>query len=174
MTFREMPLAALLLCSIALPAFAASPPPMAQACSPGNVLCVEVATDNDGRPSYRVLRDGHVVIAPSRLGMMFTHAPKFERNLEIARQANTHFDDTWEQPWGERREIRNHYRQLTVTLREKTGPKRDFDVVFRLYDDGLGFRYDFRRQPGLEQADIAEELTEFTLAEDATAWWIPA
>jgi len=174
MTFRETPVAALLLCSIAMPAFAASPPPIAQACSPGNVLCVEVATDNDGRPSYSVLRDGNVVIAPSRLGMMFTHVPKFERNLEIAKQANASFDETWEQPWGERREIRNHYNELTVTLREKTGLKRDFDVVFRLYDDGLGFRYAFRRQPGLEQADIAEELTEFTLAEDATAWWIPA
>ncbi|MCA0394689.1 MAG: glycoside hydrolase family 97 protein [Proteobacteria bacterium] len=147
---------------------------MAQACSPGNVLCVEVTTDNDGRPSYAVLRDGRPVIAPSRLGMMFTHVPKFERNLEIASQARDSVDQTWEQPWGERREIRNHYNQLTVTLREKTGPKRDFDVVFRIYDDGVGFRYDFRRQPGLEQADIAEELTEFTLAEDATAWWIPA
>ena len=175
MTFRTTPVASLLwLCSAALPAFAASPPPMAQACSPGNVLCVEVTTDNDGRPSYAVLRDGRPVIAPSRLGMMFTHVPKFERNLEIASQARDSVDQTWEQPWGERREIRNHYNQLTVTLREKTGPKRDFDVVFRIYDDGIGFRYDFRRQPGLEQADIAEELTEFTLAEDATAWWIPA
>ena len=175
MTFRTTPVASLLwLCSAALPAFAASPPPMAQACSPGNVLCVEVTTDNDGRPSYAVLRDGRPVIAPSRLGMMFTHVPKFERNLEIASQARDSVDQTWEQPWGERREIRNHYNQLTVTLREKTGPKRDFDVVFRIYDDGVGFRYDFRRQPGLEQADIAEELTEFTLAEDATAWWIPA
>ncbi len=175
MTFRTTPVASLLwLCSAALPTFAASPPPMAQACSPGNVLCVEVTTDNDGRPSYAVLRDGRPVIAPSRLGMMFTHVPKFERNLEIASQARDSVDQTWEQPWGERREIRNHYNQLTVTLREKTGPKRDFDVVFRIYDDGVGFRYDFRRQPGLEQADIAEELTEFTLAEDATAWWIPA
>ena len=174
MTLRTMPAAALLLCSIALPAFAATPPPKAQACSPGNVLCVEVATDHDGRPSYTVLRNGGIVIAPSRLGMMFTRVPKFERNLEIARQAQTGFDETWEQPWGERREIRNHYNALTVTLREKSGLKRDFDVEFRVYDDGLGFRYHFRRQPGLEQADIAEELTEFTLAGDATAWWIPA
>src|SRR5690606_24122007 len=57
---------------------------------------------------------------------------------------------------------------------ERSGPRRDFDVVFRLYDDGLGFRYAFRDQPGLAHLNIAEELTEFTLAEDATAWWIPA
>jgi len=174
MPLRIIPALAVLLCAAASPARAASPPPKAQACSPGNVLCVELTVDNDGRPSYSVLRDGRVVIDPSRLGMMFTDVPKFERNLEIAAQKRSDFDETWEQPWGERREIRNHYSELTVTLRERSGPKRDFDVVFRLYDDGLGFRYDFRRQPGLERLNIAEELTEFTLAEDATAWWIPA
>ncbi len=174
MPLRIIPALAVLLCAAPAPARAASPPPKAQACSPGNVLCVELGTDNDGRPSYSVLRDGRVVIAPSRLGMMFTDTPKFERNLEIAAQQRSDFDETWEQPWGERREIRNRYSELTVTLRERSGPRRDFDVVFRLYDDGLGFRYDFRRQPGLERLNIAEELTEFTLAEDATAWWIPA
>ena len=166
--------AALLLCPVATGASAAATQPAAQACSPGRTLCVELTTDNDGRPSYTVVREGRSVIAPSRLGMMFTDVPKFERNLEIAAQRQDSVDQTWEQPWGERREIRDHYRELTVTLRERTGPRRDFDVVFRLYDDGLGFRYVFRDQPGLERLNIAEELTEFTLAEDATAWWIPA
>ncbi|WP_298580779.1 glycoside hydrolase family 97 protein [uncultured Luteimonas sp.] len=173
MPIRSLP-AALLLCATAATASAAAPPSKAQACSPGNVLCVELGTDNDGRPSYAVLREGRAVIAPSRLGMLFTDVPKFERNLEIAAQRQRRFDETWEQPWGERREIRNHYNELTVTLRERSGPRRDFDVVFRLYDDGLGFRYAFRDQPGLAHLNIAEELTEFTLAEDATAWWIPA
>ena len=173
MPIRSLP-AALLLCATAATASAAAPPSKAQACSPGNVLCVELGTDNDGRPSYAVLREGRAVIAPSRLGMLFTDVPKFERNLEIAAQRQRSFDETWEQPWGERREIRNHYNELTVTLRERSGPRRDFDVLFRLYDDGLGFRYVFRDQPGLAHLNIAEELTEFTLAEDATAWWIPA
>ena len=173
MPIRHLP-AALLLCAAAVTASAAVPPPKAQACSPGSVLCVELTTDNDGRASYAVMRAGRSVIAPSRLGMLFTDVPKFERNLEIAAQRQRRFDETWEQPWGERREIRNHYNELTVTLRERSGPRRDFDVVFRLYDDGLGFRYAFRDQPGLAYLNIAEELTEFTLAEDATAWWIPA
>src|SRR5690606_25872052 len=172
MSIRALP-AALLLCTVATGVSAATQP-VAQACSPGKVLCVELTTDNDGRPSYTVMRQGRSVIAPSRLGMMFTDVPKFERNLEIAAQREGSFDQTWEQPWGEHREIRNHYSELSVTLREKTGPKRDFDVVFRLYDDGLGFRYVFRDQPGLARLNIAEELTEFSLAEDATAWWIPA
>lgn len=174
MQIRNASIAAVLLCTAVSPAWTAPPSPKAQACSPGNVLCVELTTDNDGRPSYAVHREGREVIAPSRLGMLFTDVPKFERNLAIAAQTRDSFDQTWEQPWGERREIRNHYNQLTVTLRERTGRKRDFDVVFRLHDDGIGFRYVFRSQPGLERLNIAEELTEFTLAEDATAWWIPA
>lgn len=167
--------ACLLLCGVAAHAQSQPPAkPVAEACSPGKVLCVEVTTDNDGRPSYAVSRDGTPVIAPSRLGMLFTDVPKFERNLEIASRSTDAADETWEQPWGERREVRNHYNELTVTLRERSGPRRDFDVVFRLYDDGIGFRYAFRRQAGLARLEIAEELTEFTLAQDATAWWIPA
>src|SRR5690606_548690 len=100
MPIRSLP-AALLLCATAATASAAAPPPTAQACSPGNVLCVELGTDNDGRPSYAVLREGRAVIAPSRLGMLFTDVPKFERNLEIAAQRQRRFDETWEQPWGE-------------------------------------------------------------------------
>ena len=173
MSMRRLPLA-LLLCAASSVAVAQDAPAGVQACSPGNVVCVELDTDGDGRPSYAVSREGRPVIAPSRLGMMFTDAPKFERNLEIASQRRSSFDQTWEQPWGERREVRNHYNELAVTLREKARPGRSFDVVFRLYDDGLGFRYVFPDQPGLSQLNISEELTEFTLAEDATAWWIPA
>ena len=165
---------ALLLCAASGVAVAQTGPTVAQACSPGKVICVELGTDGDGRPSYAVSREGRLVIAPSRLGMMFTDAPKFERNLEIAAQRRSSFDQTWEQPWGERREVRNHYNELAVTLREKTRPGREFDVVFRLHDDGLGFRYVFRDRPGLARLNISEELTEFVLAEDATAWWIPA
>ncbi len=173
MPIRTLPLA-LLLCAPGLAWTATASPPGARACSPGNVVCVEVTTDNDGRPGYAVSHNGRTVVAPSRLGMMFTDAPKFERNLEIAAQRRDSVDHTWEQPWGERREIRNHYNELAITLRERTRPGRDFDVVFRLYDDGLGFRYVFGEQAGMSRLNIAEELTEFTLADDATAWWIPA
>ena len=142
--------------------------------SPDGTLVVELATDNDGRPSYAVSRKGQPVIAPSRLGFLLLDAPKFERNIEIVQPRTRTFDETWEQPWGERRLIRNHYNELTVTLKEKAKPFRRFDVVFRVFDDGVGFRYRFPKQPGLEQVKISEELTEFSLARDATAWWIPA
>ena len=142
--------------------------------SPDGTLVVELATDNDGRPSYAVSRKSQPVIAPSRLGFLLLDAPKFERNIEIVQPRTRTFDETWEQPWGERRFIRNHYNELTVTLKEKARPFRRFEVVFRVFDDGVGFRYRFPKQPGLEQVKISEELTEFSLARDATAWWIPA
>lgn len=142
--------------------------------SPDGTLVVELATDNDGRPSYAVSRKGQPVVAASRLGFLLLDAPKFERNIEIVQPRTRTFDETWEQPWGERRFIRNHYNELTVTLKEKSKPFRRFDVVFRVFDDGVGFRYRFPKQPGLEQVKIGEELTEFSLARDATAWWIPA
>jgi alpha-glucosidase len=90
--------------------------------SPGKVLSVEIDTDPDGRPSYRVMRNGKPVIAPSRLGFILVDAPKFERNLVLGTPVIRSFDQTWEQPWGERRSIRNHYNELRVTLTERIAP----------------------------------------------------
>ncbi len=157
--------------AVADPAHAGPGPRVA---SPDGSIVVALSTDNDGRPAYAVSRKGQPVVTPSRLGFLLLDAPKFERNLEIVQPRTLSVDETWEQPWGERRFIRNHYNELTVTLKEKAKPFRSFDVVFRVFDDGVGFRYRFPKQPGLEQVKISEELTEFSLARDATAWWIPA
>ncbi|WP_449301902.1 glycoside hydrolase family 97 protein [Pseudoxanthomonas mexicana] len=159
---------------VLLSSAAAHAAPGPRVASPDGTIVVELATDNDGRPAYAVSRKGQPVIASSRLGFLLLDAPKFERNIEIVQPRTRPFDETWEQPWGERRSIRNHYNELTVTLKEKAKPFRSFDVVFRVFDDGVGFRYRFPKQPGLEQVKIGEELTEFSLARDATAWWIPA
>ncbi len=174
MSFRLFALIALFSSSHAFAAPAPPVPPKVGIASPDGNLSVEVTTDNDGRPSYAVLRDGRPVIAASRLGFMFIDAPKFERNFIIAGHQNRSFDETWEQPWGERRSIRNHYNELRVSLVEKNALKRSLDVVFRIYDDGLGFRYEFPDQAALKDVKISEELTEFNIAEPATAWWIPA
>lgn len=157
-----------------LAALCAEPRTTARIASPDARIAVEVTTDNEGRASYAVSRDGRPVVAPSRLGMMFTDTRKFERNLAIVDQHTRRHDERWELPWGERRHMRDHHNELRVTLAETNGPKRRFDVVFRVFDDGVGFRYDIPRQPGLERLLIAEELTEFDLADPATAWWIPA
>ena len=170
----------LALSAVAAGATALSPRPVraqtgaARVTSPGGVLTVEAYTDNDGRPMYSVKRQGRTVVEGSRLGFLLTDAPAIERNLTITSAQPVTFDETWEQPWGERRFIRNHYSEMRVTYTEKTGLMRRVDVVFRLYDDGLGFRYEFPEQAGLKTARIAAELTEFNLAENGTAWWIPA
>ncbi|WP_332676905.1 glycoside hydrolase family 97 protein [Brevundimonas sp.] len=146
----------------------------ARASSPDGVLSVEVSVTGEGRADYTVTRMGRTVIAPSRLGFLLTDAPKLERNFTVTADAPTSHDDTWEQPWGERRFIRNRYTQLRVHLTERNAPNRRLDVVFRLYDDGLGFRYEVPAQPGMTTVNIAAELTEFAVADAGTAWWIPA
>lgn len=148
--------------------------PVARVASPDGRITVEVLTDHDGRARYSVARDGKPVIVSSQLGFLFTDVTKLDRNLRIATQSTRSHDETWEQPWGERRFVRDHHNELRVGLVETNGDQRRFDVVFRVFDDGIGFRYDFPEQTALRQFNIAEELTEFTLAADATAWWIPA
>lgn len=146
----------------------------ATASSPGGVVTVEVSTDGDGRALYAVSRNGKPVITPSRLGFLFTDVAKIDRRLEITGTETRDFDDTWTQPWGEWTSIRNHYRELKVHLRETTALARVFSVTFRIYDDGVGFRYEFPQQPNMAKTNIAEELTEFAFAQDGTAWWKPA
>jgi alpha-glucosidase len=155
------------------PAVSAEVAPRVQ--SPGGVLEVRVVLSPDGRPGYTVLRKGQVVVAESRLGFLLAEAPKLDRNFAIVGGAVASGDETWEQPWGERRHVRNHYNELRVVLRETKPNPRELHLRVRAFDDGVGFRYEFPEQPHLREVGIVEELTEFSIAEPgATAWWIPA
>ncbi len=145
---------------------------VAHVASPNGALEVSLDLDNEGRPSYSVTRRGVAIIAPSRLGFIFADREKFERRVSLARQTSRTFDETWEQPWGERRFVRNHYNELVATLAQRDGPA--LDVIFRVYDDGVGFRYAFPEQDALREARIVSELTEFNIAQAGTAWWLPA
>lgn len=171
----ETPLRRLLclcLLLIALPVMA-EPGVVARAASPGGVLEVIVEID-DGRVTYRVERLGRPVLAASRLGFLLRDAERIERNLQIVEVAHTQNDSTWEQPWGERRFVRDRHAGLTVWLVERSGSRRRFAVEFRVFDDGLGFRYRVPAQPGVREFLIEDELTEFVITDRATAWWIPA
>jgi alpha-glucosidase len=142
--------------------------------SPDNTLTVTVTIDPDGRPGYAIARRDRPVIADSRLGFLLTDAPKLERGFRLAESHRRSVDETWEQPWGERRFVRNRYNELRVRFVEKRPPARNLDVVFRAFEDGVGFRYGFPEQSNLRDVNIADELTEFAVVEQATAWWIPA
>ncbi|HQA03077.1 MAG TPA: glycoside hydrolase family 97 protein [Thermomonas sp.] len=147
---------------------------MAQVQSPDGRIQVQLDLNGEGRLAYRVLRDGKPVINDSRLGFIFRNGRQLMRNLQLEKQATRSQDDTWEQPWGERRFVRDHYNELRASFVEKDMDHRQFDMVFRVFDDGVGFRYDVPKQPKLQEAQIVEELTEFSIARPATAWWIPA
>ena len=144
---------------------------IATADSPDHALSVKVFVSGEGRLSYEVDRKGAVVIAPSRLGFLLANARELDGHFSLEGQETSSHDDTWEQPWGERRYIRDHYNELRVHVVQKAFDGRELTIVFRLFDDGLGFRYEFPDQPQLKNVKILSELTEFDVADPATAWW---
>ena len=148
--------------------------PLASGTSPDGSIRVTISLNNDGRPSYSITRRGKPVIAESALGFMFTDARKFDRALELAGTSTARSDTRWTQPFGEWTSIRDNHNELTVRLREKTDLHREIGIVFRLFDDGVGFRYVFPAQAGFGTVHIADELTEFAIPGDAIALWKPA
>ncbi|MEY3232774.1 MAG: hypothetical protein RL230_45 [Pseudomonadota bacterium] len=144
-----------------------------KATSPNGKILVEVGS-SFGEATYQISRAGKPVITRSKMGFLFTNAAKFDRSLSAISHTMRSFDETWDLPWGEAKSVVNRYNELTVTFEDGRGAPRQFSVTFRVYDDGVGFRYNFPDQPNLKQVAISEEMTEFNLAEDGTAWWIPA
>lgn len=142
--------------------------------SPNKTIRIEVDLNGEGRPGYKVLRGGKTIIDESRLGFILSDAPKLERNFQALKNETRSFDETWEQPWGEWKTVRNRFNELRVKLKEKTPLGREMNIVFRAFDDGIGFRYEFPKQSNLVTVNIQEELTQFNVAGAATAWWIPA
>jgi len=144
--------------------------------SPGNVLNVEIDLSKEGRISYRVQRNGKPVITDSLLGLRLRDGAQLFPWFKLQGKQTSTVDDTWQQPWGESRTVRNHYNELRTQFAETGRDQRRMDIVFRVYDDGVGFRYEFPKQPKQQELAIQGEFTEFTLADpkSAKAWWIPA
>ncbi|HVY75611.1 MAG TPA: glycoside hydrolase family 97 protein [Puia sp.] len=133
---------------------------------------VHFMLDPQGRPVYEVSYKGRSIILPSRMGFELTGEDEFSANFEYIGSSSETHDDTWAPVWGEVKSIRDHYNQLLVHLRQKnTG--RLLDIVFRVFEDGVGFRYIFPKQPGLKYFIVTDEKTEFSLSGDHKAFWIP-
>ncbi len=128
----------------------------------------------EGKLYYSVQRDGRPLILPSLLGFEFQGAPPLRNGLQLVDSTRQTVDETWTQPWGEVARVRDHHNELKISVVETAFPSRTFAVVFRLFNDGVGFRYEVPEQPNLGAFAITEELTEFTLANDARTWWIPS
>ena len=148
--------------------------PTATASSPDGSISVKIETDNDGRTMYSVSRKGKILIAPSRLGFLLTDSEAMVRGFSVAGSETAKGDETWQQPWGERTNVRNHYNELLVRLVQPSGLKRTMNVRFRLFENGMGFRYEMPKQPTLTTMKITEEVTEFNLVTPGTAWWATA
>lgn len=125
----------------------------------------------DGNPMYQVSRSGQDIIEPSKMGFSFKKKNSSLSRLELVSVDKSGTDETWRQVWGEKQEIRNHFNQLSVLLREANSPQRSMKIEFRAYDDGIAFRYIYPQQ-GETDLVIMDELTEFNLASDGQAWWI--
>ena len=128
----------------------------------------------DGVPYYQVRHGDAAVIKPSRLGIRLRNEADLTANFAIEKVKRLTFDETWTQPWGETAHIRNHYNELWVSLRQLDSLGRRLNLYFRAYDDGVAFRYELPKQEGLPRVEIMDEATEFALAGDHSAWWIPA
>ncbi|MBA3669214.1 MAG: glycoside hydrolase family 97 protein [Sphingomonas sp.] len=164
-------LAAFALLIIAAPAAADT---VASASSPAGTLKIDISLNGEGRIGYSISRIRQPVIGESHLGFLLSDAPQLLRNFQLVAQQKRSVDDTWEQPWGEWRKVRDHYNEIALTFEEKSKLKRRMTIVFRVFDDGVGFRYELPAQPSLSRANIVEELTQFDIVEPGTAWWAPA
>jgi alpha-glucosidase len=167
-------LAAALLAIAPLPAWAEPARPSVTATSPDGSLVLTVTTDNDSRPVWSLSRKGKLLIAPSKLGFLLADGVNMVRGFTITGSETASSDESWEQPWGERRFVRDCHNEVTVRLQQsETQGGRRMNLRFRLFDDGIGFRYEMPEQPALRTMRIADEVTEFAIASAGTAWWIP-
>ncbi|MBM6735380.1 glycoside hydrolase family 97 protein [Mediterranea massiliensis] len=143
-----------------------------QLVSPNGQLRLNFSINAQGEPVYELYYKDKVVIKPSKLGLELKDDPGLMNGFTLAGVQTSTFDETWQPVWGEEKEIRNHYNEMAVTLNQQA-QGRHIVLRFRLFDDGLGFRYEFPLQKNLNYFVIKEEHTQFAMAGDHTAFWIP-
>src|SRR5258708_38479051 len=138
-----------------------------------NKVRLEFMLDANGKPLYSVFYGEKPVIKPSNLGFTLANDSAFDKHFELIGSEQTSVDETWKPVWGEVSSIRNNYRQIPVHLKQKDAPYRLMNIIFRVFEDGVCFRYEFPKQPGLKYFIVLNELTDFNLAGDHKTFWIP-
>lgn len=141
--------------------------------SPDEKIVVNFNLDEKGKPIYEVFFKSDTIIKKSFLGFDFENSDSFSGDFKVVDSSIKEFRETWQMPWGAQKDVINHYHELRVNLQEKSTLKRKLNIVFKVYDDGVGFRYEFPKQEGLNEVLITEENTEFNLTEDYKTFWIP-
>lgn len=141
--------------------------------SPNSKIHLEFYLQTE-KPYYSVTFENKVIIAPSILGFKFLNNEPIQDDLKILNFTKRYFSETWQPVWGTQEFISNEYNELIVYLEEKSKQQRKINLIFRVFNDGIGFRYEFPEQTNINNVVITDELTEFNLTEDHTCWWIPA
>lgn len=141
--------------------------------SPDGKISVNFWLEN-GKPFYSASYNGENVIKPSTLGLVLSNNDTLSSNLKITDKQKSAKNESWEQPWGAQKTVVNHYNEFDFKLTEQKGKERNLKLVFRVFNDGIGFRYIVPEQTNLKEFVIMDELTEFNMADNHEAWWIPA
>ncbi|ATC99982.1 MAG: glycoside hydrolase family 97 protein [Pseudomonadota bacterium] len=132
-----------------------------------------VVSDEQELPSYQVIFNDQTLISPSSLGFDFRQHPSLGHNAKISNSAISSHNETWQQPWGERQSVQDNHNKLALTFSQAD---TTFNITFKVFDDGIGFRYELPTKQGYLGAEISKELTQFNLTEShaTQSWWIPA
>src|SRR6056297_1954191 len=140
--------------------------------SPDGKIEVKLDLKNNQLPKYTVTYEGDTFIKPSSMGFEFLNQPEMS-GFRVVDTRMRSVNKKWTMPWGEQKEVVNHYQEMLVSLQEIKKPKRSMNIRFRVFDEGIGFRYEFPEQPGRDSLEISAENTEFCLTGDHRVWWIP-
>ncbi|HEX4850593.1 MAG TPA: glycoside hydrolase family 97 N-terminal domain-containing protein, partial [Puia sp.] len=138
----------------------------------GKVSC-RFSLNQDGRPEYEINFNQKPVILKSGMGFSLADDSLFFKGFQVKGVERRSVDETWQPVWGETKNIRNHFDELVVHLRQQNAPGRLLDIAFRIFEDGVAFRYEFPKQPGLTYFIVTQERTDFHLAGDHKTFWIP-
>ncbi|MCK5146428.1 glycoside hydrolase family 97 protein [bacterium] len=141
--------------------------------SPNNILSLSFNVES-GVPVYQVTRFGRPLIVSSKLGLILNNDIDFSSDCTVSSIERNYVDNTWTQVWGEKKEIRNCYHELKVVLVKNNQHQSRINIYFRVFNDGIAFRYCIPKQDNLKEFQILDEITEFNMAADHNAWWIPA
>lgn len=140
--------------------------------SPNTNISVAFSLSEKGQPMYMVKHKNETVIDTSYMSFDFKDLPALKDNFRIVNATTAVFDESWDMPWGEQLTVRNNYNELVLNLEEETEAKRKLNIHFKIYNDGVGFRYEFPEQENLKEVLITDENTEFNLTGDHKVWWI--
>ena len=162
----------ILTLSVWLFAYTFSPVKAQELASPNGKVVLSFSLTKEGTPSYKISYKNKSVIKESTLGFLLKKGESLNAHFKVVDSKRTTFKETWRPVWGEESDILNHYNELCIFL-EQTTTHRKMNLRFRVYNEGVGFRYEFPEQKELTYFVIAEELSQFAMAGDHTAWWIP-